>query len=151
MLAILRLSNGVNALGDFDVRLSGFCGDPDRDMVYNCVSKKHVPRRKKSSGTYIALRGCYFTAEIVIRIIVHQDTRAEVIQSRVLVAFEYCPREPEDVRSNLRRISMQDPAAIICTHQPYLLGQIIESLLFRLDNAMLFCDETEQNSELDVT
>lgn len=53
--------------------------------------------------TYVNLRGCNIAAEIIIRIFVHKDAISKIIQRRVLITLQYCPRKTEDVRSDLWR------------------------------------------------
>jgi hypothetical protein len=98
MFAIRRLSNGLNGLGDFDVRRSGILGDPDDDENCQMLASR---TRTRIHDPYLATLPLTLALKIVVALISNQDAASEVVQCSILIAFQHRPREPIHIRRDL--------------------------------------------------
>jgi hypothetical protein len=98
MFAIRRLSNGLNGLGDFDVRRSGILGDPDDDENCQMLASR---TRTLIHDPYLATLPFTLAFKVVVALIFDQDAASEVVQGGILIAIKHRPCEPIHIRRDL--------------------------------------------------
>lgn len=77
MFAILRLSKGLNGLGDLEILLLPERGDPDTGE--NCLPYQQR-FRSCGSATYVAPRFCGLAAKVIVSVLFNKDTISEIIK-----------------------------------------------------------------------
>jgi hypothetical protein len=105
MLAIFRVSRGLNGLGDLEVLLFPERGVPE--VVENC--SHHQPTSAHSRArTYVILCFHEIVAEIVVLVFLNQNTVPEVVKRSVGGAGKYRTIQSEHTSRNLYMSVLRD-------------------------------------------